>query len=76
MTAPFRLTPIPHPGESGRFHAAKMGSTLAVIDAVGVDPQAVAKRSALVIKMTGEALLWVGITPWSIFFAVRFVFGP
>jgi hypothetical protein len=60
MTAPFRLTPIPQPGESGRFHAAKSRSTLAVIDAVGVDPQAVARTNARVIEMTNEGQDCVG----------------
>src|SRR4030095_15207237 len=59
MTAPFRLTPTPQPGESGRFHAAKSRSTLAVIDAVGVNLQAAAATNERVIKMTIEALDWV-----------------
>ena len=55
MTAPFRLTPTPQPGESGRFHVAKSGSTLAAGDAVGDDPQAAARTIAIAKKRTDEA---------------------
>ena len=56
MTAPFRLTPTPQPGESGRFHVAKSGSTLAAVDAVGDYPQAAAKNIAMAMKRMDEAM--------------------
>jgi len=56
MTAPFRLTPTPQPGESGRFHVANSGSTLAAVEAVGDDPQAAAKTIALARKRTDGAM--------------------
>jgi hypothetical protein len=55
MTSPFRLTPTPQPGESGRFHVANSGSTLAAGDAVGDDPQAAA-RTIAIAKRTDEAM--------------------
>jgi len=58
MTAPFRLTPTPQPGESGRFHVANSGSTLAAVVAVGGLPQATARTIAIAkpMKRTDEAM--------------------
>jgi hypothetical protein len=56
MTAPFRLTPTPQPGESDRFQAAKSGSTLAAVEAVRDDAQAPAKTIAILKKTMGDAM--------------------
>jgi len=62
MTAPFRLTPTPQPGESGRFHVAKSESTLAVVDAVRDDAQDPARRNSMTIKIVNEAMDFLRIT--------------
>jgi hypothetical protein len=56
MTAPFRLTPTPQPGESGRFQVAKSESTLAAVDAVRDDAQAAAMSNSMSIKMASEEM--------------------
>ena len=53
---PFRLTPTAQPGESGRFHVANSGSTLAAVDAMGDAPQAAARTIARAMKGTDEAM--------------------